>query len=230
MTWLRPTTATEIRSFLGLAGYYRKFVKNFSAIALPLTKLTRKNIPFIWIDDCQEAFKELKRRLTTAPVLVMPCGSEGFQIYSDASVKELGCVLMQNEKVIAYASRQLKDAERNYPTHDLELAVVVFALKIWRHYLYGMSCFYRSQELEIYFLPEGDQYATKTWLELIKDYDVDIKYHPDKANVVADALSRKNVTSMIVPITEQKELLQDLQKLELLRVSLPPGRKAYSFS
>ncbi|KAK8929012.1 hypothetical protein KSP39_PZI017869 [Platanthera zijinensis] len=218
MTWLRPTTVKEIRSFLGLVGYYRKFVKNFSAIALPLTKLTRKNIPFIWTDDCQEAFEELKRKLTTAPILVMPCGSEGFQIYSDASVKGLGCVLMQNGKVIAYASRQLKDAERNYPTHDLELAAVVFALKIWRHYLYGMSCeiFTDHKSLKYIFSQKEINMRQRRWLELIKDYDVDIKYHPGKANVVADALSRKNVTSLIVPITEQKELLQDLQKLELL--------------
>ncbi|KAK8942884.1 hypothetical protein KSP39_PZI008966 [Platanthera zijinensis] len=218
MNWPRPTTVTEIRSFLGLAGYYRKFVKNFSAVALPLTKLTRKNVPFIWTEDCQAAFDRLKESVTTAPVLVMPCGSEGFQIYSDASLKGLGCVLMQNGKAIAYASRQLKEAERNYPTHDLELAAVVFALKIWRHYLYGARCdiFTDHKSLKYIFSQKELNMRQRRWLELIKDYDVDIRYHPGKANVVADALSRKNVASMIVSITEQKELLRDMQKLELV--------------
>ncbi|WP_457833166.1 ribonuclease H family protein, partial [Staphylococcus aureus] len=127
----------EVRSFLGLAGYYRRFVEGFSRIATPLTQLTRKDIKFVWSKECEKSFQELKRRLISAPVLTIPSGSDGFVIYSDASGKGLGCVLMQHGKVIAYASRQLKEYERNYPTHDLELAAVVFALKIWRHYLYG---------------------------------------------------------------------------------------------
>ncbi|GKB69247.1 putative nucleotidyltransferase, ribonuclease H [Tanacetum coccineum] len=128
--WPRPTTVTEVRSFLGLAGYYRRFVEGFSRLALPLTQLMRKGEKFVWTDERQESFEELKRRLVSAPILTLPSGSGGFQIYSDASKKGLGCVLMQHGKVIAYASRQLKPYEVNYPTHDLELAVVVFALKI----------------------------------------------------------------------------------------------------
>ncbi|KAK8916356.1 hypothetical protein KSP39_PZI022892 [Platanthera zijinensis] len=218
INWPRPTTVTEIRSFLGLASYYRKFVNGFSAIALPLTKLTRKNVLFLWTKECQEAFDELKTRLTTAPVLVMPCGIEGFQIYSDASLKGLGCVLMQNGKVVAYASRQLKDSERNYPTHDLELAAVIFALKIWRHYLYGAQCeiFTDHKSLKYIFSQKEINMRQRRWLELIKDYDVDIKYHPGKANIVADALSRKHLAPMIVPLTEQKEMLREIQNLELL--------------
>ncbi|GJS96693.1 putative reverse transcriptase domain-containing protein [Tanacetum coccineum] len=138
--WPRPTTVTEVRSFLGLAGYYRRFVEGFSRLALPLTQLMRKGEKFVWTDERQESFEELKRRLVSAPILTLPSGSGGFQIYSDASKKGLGCVLMQHGKVIAYASRQLKPYEVNYPTHDLELAAVVFALKIWRHYLYGEAC------------------------------------------------------------------------------------------
>ncbi|XP_070021989.1 uncharacterized protein [Nicotiana sylvestris] len=135
--WPRPTTPTEIRSFLGLAGYYRRFVEGFSSLAAPLTKLTQKVVKFQRSDACEPSFQELKKRLTTAPVLTLPTGSGGFTVYCDASRVGLGCVLMQNEKVIAYASRQLKNHENNYPTHDLELAAMVFALKIWRHYLYG---------------------------------------------------------------------------------------------
>ena len=130
--WPRPTTVTEVRSFLGLAGYYRRFVKDFSKIAAPLTRLTQKNVRFNWTDRCEEHFLLLKDLLTSAPVLTLPLGDEGYTVYWDASRVGLGCVLMQNEKVIAYASRQLKKHEQNYPTHELKIAAVVFALNIWR--------------------------------------------------------------------------------------------------
>ena len=109
---------SEVRSFLGLAGYYKKFVEGFSKIAAPLTKLTRKDVNYDWMDACQKSFDELKGRLTSAPVLALPNGRDGFVVYSDASRQVLGCVLMQNDKVITYASRQLKKHEENYPTHD----------------------------------------------------------------------------------------------------------------
>ena len=140
VNWKPPKNVSEVRSFLGLAGYYKKFVEGFSKIAAPLTKLTRKDVKYDWVDACQQSFEELKGRLTSAPVLALPNGRDGFVVYSDASRQGLGCVLMQNDRVIAYASRQLKKHEENYPTHDLELAAVVFALKVWRHYLYGVSC------------------------------------------------------------------------------------------
>ena len=126
LEWERPTTITEIRSFLGLAGYYRKFIEGFSKLALPLTKLTRKGQPFVWTSQCEENFQELKNRLTTAPVLILPDPHESFEVYCDASHQGLGCVLMQDKRVVAYASRQLRPHEVNYPTHDLELAAVVF--------------------------------------------------------------------------------------------------------
>nr|GFC75178.1 putative reverse transcriptase domain-containing protein [Tanacetum cinerariifolium] len=138
--WPRLTSVIEVRSFLGLAGYYRRFVEGFSRLALPLTKLMRKGKKFVWNEEREKSFEELKQRLVSAPVLTLPSSSGGFKIYSDASRKGLGCVLMQHGKVIDYASRQLKPYEVNYPTHDLELAAVVFALNIWRHYLYGESC------------------------------------------------------------------------------------------
>ncbi|KAL8098129.1 hypothetical protein AgCh_031048 [Apium graveolens] len=138
--WEQPKTPMEIRSFLGLAGYYQWFVKDFSKIASPLTKLTRKNEKFVWTGKFEESFQELKRRLVTALVLALPDETGNFVIYSDASLKGSGCVLMQHDKVIAYASRQLKPHEQKYPVHDLELAAIVFALKLWRHYLYGEKC------------------------------------------------------------------------------------------
>ncbi|KAI3734189.1 hypothetical protein L6452_13653 [Arctium lappa] len=122
--WEAPKSPSEVRSFLGLAGYYRKFIQDFSRIATPLTALTRKNVKFVWLEAQKEAFGKLKESLSSAPVLSLPNGSEGFVIYSNASKLGLGCVLMQEGKVIAYASRQLKEHEKNYPTHDLELAAV----------------------------------------------------------------------------------------------------------
>src|SRR5262249_24515067 len=112
MEWNAPKTPTEVRSFLGLAGYYRRFIKDFSSLASPLTKLTKKDSKFVWSEDCERSFQELKARLTTAPVLTLPDGISRFVVYTDASKLGLGCVLMQNGKVIAYASRQLNDHER----------------------------------------------------------------------------------------------------------------------
>ncbi|GJW80910.1 putative reverse transcriptase domain-containing protein [Tanacetum coccineum] len=138
--WASPKTPTEIRQFLGLAGYYRRFIEGFLKIAKSMTKLTQKGIKFDWGEKEENAFQLIKQKLCSAPILALPEGSEYFMVYCDALHKGLGAVLMQREKVIAYASRQLKIHEKNYTTHDLELGAVVFALKIWRHYLYGTKC------------------------------------------------------------------------------------------
>ncbi|GJR31409.1 putative reverse transcriptase domain-containing protein [Tanacetum coccineum] len=138
--WETPKTPTEICQFLGLAGYYRRFIKGFSKITKPMTKLTQKSVKFNWGEKEKTVFQTLKQKLCSAPILALPKGSENFVVYCDASHKGLGAVLMQKEKVIAYASRQLKIHKKNYTTHDLELGVVVFALKMWRHYLYSMKC------------------------------------------------------------------------------------------
>lgn len=212
--WDRPTTPTEVRSFIGLAGYYRRFVQDFAKIAASLTRLTRKTEKFEWTEKCEKSFQELKKRLITAPVLALPDGKGDFVIYSDASHKGLGCVLMQHGKVIAYASRQLKEYEIRYPTHDLELAAIVFALKIWRHYLYGEKCeiFTDHKSLKYIFTQKELNMRQRRWLELIKDYDCEILYHPGKANVVVDALSRKEKLRMI---TSSEELIQEFEKLEI---------------
>ncbi|GJZ48857.1 putative reverse transcriptase domain-containing protein [Tanacetum coccineum] len=133
-----------------------------------LTKLTQKNKKYEWGKEEEEAFQTLKQKLCSAPILALPEGTEDFMVYCDAFLKGYGAVLMQREKVIAYASIQLEVHKENYTTHDLELGSVVFALRLWRHYLYGTK-----------------------WIELLSDYDCEIQYHPEKANVVADALSRK---------------------------------------
>ena len=130
MSWERPKSVFEMCSFLGLAGYYRRFIEDFSRLAAPMTRLTRMEVKFDWDDRCEEAFQELKRRLTSAPILIVPYRGQTYTMYCDASRAGLGCVLMQFERVVAYGSRQLKNHEQNYPTHDMELVTVVFALKI----------------------------------------------------------------------------------------------------
>ncbi|GJS20244.1 putative reverse transcriptase domain-containing protein [Tanacetum coccineum] len=168
--WASPKTPTEIRQFLGLAGYYRRFIEGFSKIAKSMTKLTQKGIKFNWGEKEENSFQLIKQKLCSVPILALPKGSEDFVVYCDSSHKGLGAVLMQREKVIAYASRQLKVHEKNYTTHDLELDH-----KSLQHIL-------DQKELNM---------RQRRWLELLSDYDCDIRYHPGKANVVADALSRK---------------------------------------
>ncbi|KAJ0431848.1 putative nucleotidyltransferase, Ribonuclease H [Helianthus annuus] len=193
MNWQEPKTPTEIRSFLGLAGYYRRFIENFSRIAAPLTSLTKKKEKYIWGPKQQESFEILKQKLSNAPMLTLPEGTDEFVVYCDASHTGMGCVLMQKGKVIAYASRQLKVHEKNYTTHDLELGAVVFALKLWRHYLYGIKFVIYSdhKSLQHLFNQKELNMSQRRWMETLNDYECEIRYHPGKANVVADALSRK---------------------------------------
>jgi hypothetical protein len=133
LSWKTPQNVSDIRSFLGLAGYYRRFIEGLSKISKPMADLLAKGNTFEWTPRYETSFQELKKRLTTAPVLTMPDMEKPFLIYCDASGQGLGCVLMQDVHVVAYASRQLRKHEEMYLTHDLELAVVVHALKIWRH-------------------------------------------------------------------------------------------------
>jgi hypothetical protein len=207
----------EIRGFLGMAGYYRRFIEGFSKIAGPMTKLLRKNTPFEWSEKCEESFQELKKKLTTTPILAVPETGKDYTVYCDASKNGLGYVLMQNRKVIAYGSRQLKPHEVNYPTHDLELVAVVFALKQWREFLYGAKCklYTDHKSLKYFFTHKELNMRQKRWLELIKDYDLTINYTPGKANVVADALSRKSTETQQMDRELPEELLKDLERLEI---------------
>ncbi|KAH0709715.1 hypothetical protein KY284_011142 [Solanum tuberosum] len=172
----KPLTPTDIRSFLGLVGYYRRFVEGFSSIASPLTTLNQKKATFVWSEACDKSFQELKDKFTSTLILTLSEGTDRFVVYCDVSRVGLGCVLMQHGKVIAYASRQLKIHKKNYPTHDFKLAAV--------------------------------------------DYDMSVLYHPSKANVFVDTLSRMSMNSVAHVEDEKKELVRDVHRLAQLGVQL----------
>ena len=153
MNGTQPKNFMELHSFLELASYYRRFVKGFLMIAALMKSLLQKKVRFEWSEKCQASFEKLKAFLTEAPVLTQPTYGKEYVIFSDASLNGLGCVLMQDGEVVAYASRKLKPHEKNYPTHDFELAAIVFALKIWRHYLYGAKCFIYTDHKSLKYLP-----------------------------------------------------------------------------
>jgi hypothetical protein len=159
----------------------------------------------------------LKKILTIALVLILPNVHNPFLVYCDASYIGLGCVLMQEGKVVAYSSQQLKIHERNYPTHDLDLAAIVHALKTWRHYLYGQKCdiYMDHKSLNYIFTQSKLNMRQQRWLELIKDYELDIHYHLGKANVVANALSRKSQVNMLVAHPMPYELANEFDRLSL---------------
>nr|GEW12776.1 putative reverse transcriptase domain-containing protein [Tanacetum cinerariifolium] len=191
--WKAPRTPFEVRSFLGSVGYYRRFIENFSKIAKSLIILTQKCKNIDWGEEQELSFQTLKDKLCNAHVLALLDGPKDFVVYYDAFGLGLGCMLMQTGKVIAYAYRHLKIHEKIYTTHDLELGAVVFALKIWRHYLYGTkSVIYMDHKiLQHIFSKKELNMRQHRWIELFSDYDCKIRYHPGKENVVADALSSK---------------------------------------
>eukprot|EP00253_Pinus_taeda_P029424 PITA_29424 len=202
MDWPIPRNAHEIRSFMGLAEYYRRFVEGFSKITKPITTLQRKGIRYEWTEECSKAFSELKRLLTSAPILRVPDMDKDFTVCTDASKHGLGAVLMQDRGVIAYASRKLKPHEELYATHDLELAAVVLALKIWRHYLVGRNFTLKSdhQSLQYLFTQRDLNARQRRWSEFLSEYDFGISYIKGKENVVADALSRRPRIFSLIPI------------------------------
>jgi hypothetical protein len=217
LDWKAPKDVRGIKSFIGIAGYYRHFIEGFSKIARPMTALLAKKVEFKWTPACQESFEMLKQKLTTMLVLVLSDVHQPFSVYCDASYTRLGCVLMQEGRVVAYLSRQLKIHEKNYPTHDLELAAVVHALKTWRHYLYGQKCdiYTDHKNLKYIFTQSELNMRQQRWQELIKDYELEIHYHPGKANVVADALSRKSQVNMLAAHPMPFELAKEFDRLSL---------------
>jgi hypothetical protein len=218
LSWNTPMSVFNIHSFLGLAWCYRRFIEGFSKISKPMIELLGKDKKFEWSAKCEASFQELKKRLTTTPILVMSNMEKSFSIYYDASGQGLGCILMQDSHVVvAYASRQLGEHEEYYPTHDLELAAVVHALKISRHYLICKRCeIYSDHKSLKYIFTQLDLNLRQwRWVELIKDYDLRINYHPGKANVVADALSWRSHLNQLIVKQMPFDLCEEFDKLNL---------------
>src|SRR3954465_10251359 len=177
VNWEPPQNVKQLRSFLGLASYCRRFIENFSKIAKPLSNLLQKHAKYIWSPECDIAFNTLKQKLVTAPVLTPPDESKPYEVFCDASLQGLGAVLMQEKRAVAYTSRQLKPNEKNYPTHDLELAAVVHALITWRHLLLGrkVDIFTDHKSLKYIFTQPHLNLRQTRWVEMIQEYNPSIE-------------------------------------------------------
>jgi hypothetical protein len=189
MEWPTPTNVQEVCSFMGLAGYYRRFVEGFSKIENPIMELQKKNKKFIWTEKCTEAFQNLKELLTTTPILKVPDMDKEFLVCTDTSKEGLGRVLMQDGRVIAYISRKLRKHEENYATHDLELLAIVYALRVWRHYLIGQKFELKTDHcgLQHIFTQSDLNTRQRHWSELLSEYDFEITYIKGTVNRVEDA-------------------------------------------
>ncbi|WMV13700.1 hypothetical protein MTR67_007085 [Solanum verrucosum] len=233
--WVWPSSVTEVRSFVGLASYYHLFVKNFASIAMHLTRLTKKEVPFEWNEMFDESFQKLQTLLTTTPILALPVEGKDFIVYCDASHSGFGDMLMQDTNVIAYASWPSMVHERYYPTHDLKLAAVEFTLKICRHYLYGVKCevFTNDHSLQHMFTQKDLNLRQRRCMELLKVYDVTIQYHPRKANVVPDALSRKAMSieksGMLASIEVRATSIEEIKAKKIEDENLNELRKKMVF-
>ena len=159
-----------------------------------MTRLTRNEVKFEWNDSFEKAFQELKRKLTSTPILIVLERGQRYTVYCDASSDRLGCVLMQYGRVVAYGSWQLKNHDQSYPTHDMELAAIVFSLKVWCHYLYSdqFKVFSYHKSLKYIYTQRDLNMRQRRWMEYLEDYDFTLHYHPGKENVVVDAFSWKS--------------------------------------
>lgn len=194
--WPSPTNVSELRSFLGLANYYRKFIKGSSEIARPLTDLLKKAEVWRWSEKEQAAMEKLKQALSNAPVLLIPDPELPFELTTDASDYAIGAVLTQNQgkghQPVAFESRKLNSAEMNYPTHEKELLAIVHAIKVWRHYLDAQAFIVHTDHSPLTYLQSQPKLSKRQarWLEVLQEFKFEIKYKAGKDNVVADALSR----------------------------------------
>eukprot|EP00253_Pinus_taeda_P020204 PITA_20204 len=220
MEWPVPKDVADVRSFMGLAEYYRRFVEGFSKVAFPITSLQKKGKLFHWTPNCQKSFERLKHLLTTAPILSIADPNKDYVVLTDASKEGLGGVLMQEGRVIAYESRKLKEHEQKYSAYDLELAVVIHALKMWRHYLLGRKFLLHTDHhnLTNYFSQPTLNARQARWVDFLSGFDFDIKHLQGKENKVADALSRKVQNLYEVSISGWKspflEMIKEIADLD----------------
>jgi hypothetical protein len=219
--WSMLKNVTEVRSFMGLPSYYRRFIEGFSKISHPITSLQRKGVKFQWTLDCEKSFQHLKQLLTSGPILRNADPNEDFIVCTDACKEGLGGVLTQNGFVICYESRKLKEHERQYATHDLELAAIAHALRKWRHYLMEKRFGLRTDHNGLKYLFDNPTINARQrrWLEFLSEYDFDIKHIKGKENKVADALNRRvhemNSTSISMYQSDLKHKILEAAKSDL---------------
>jgi hypothetical protein len=219
--WSIPNNETEVRSFMGLVGYYIRFIAWFLRIAHPITSLQRKEKKFQWIENCEKIFQQLEQLLTSALILRITDPNEDFVLCRDACKEGLGGVLSQNGFIICYESKKLKEHERNYATHDLELAAILHALKKWRHYLMGRRFELRTYNNGLKYLFDQPTLNTtqSSWLEFICEYDFDIKHIKGKENKVVDALNMRvhelHATTITMYTTNIKSIILEVAYTDL---------------
>jgi hypothetical protein len=218
MEWPTPKDVSDIRSFMGLAGYYRIFIKGFSNIGCPIITLQKKGTKFTWTQKCEERFQTLKHLLTHAPVLKVVDPEADFLMCTDAYKEGLGGVLMQGGSVVCYESRKLKEHDVNYVTHDLELAAIVHALKMWRHYLLGIKFVLMIDHCGLRYLFDQLKLNARQarWMALLSEFDFKIKHIKGKENRVVDALSRSMKTIHLAMVStcemDVKERVRNAQE------------------
>lgn len=234
--WPTPRSITEVRSFHGLASFYRRFVKDFSTIAAPLTEVIKKNVGFHWGDNQENAFATIKERLCSAPVLALPDFNKAFEIECDASGLGIGAVLMQDRRPIAFFSEKLSGASLKYPTYDKELYALVRALETWQHYLWTREFVIHTDHESLKHL-KGQGKLNKRharWMEYIETFPYVICYKQDKENIVADALSRRSSLdgqkkAELVKSLHERVRLQIAHKNERVASQANKGRRRVIF-
>jgi len=193
--WEPPKSVLALRSFLGLASYYRKFIKNFAKITAPLTNLLKKSaVTYEWEGACNEAFETLKGILVKAPVLKLPDFDKDFEIHSDASNFAIGRILVQEGRPVAFESKKLSEMERRWPTHEKEMWAVIHCLKTWGHYIGSKDVVMWTNNVTLKYFATQPKLSSKQarWQDTLALFNVDIRHKPEKDNVVPDALSRKH--------------------------------------
>jgi hypothetical protein len=220
MEWPTPKDVSDIRSFIGLAGYYRRVIKGFSKIGCPITALQKKGAKFTWTQECEERFQSLKHLLTQAPVLKIVDPEADFLVCTDACKERLGGVLMQGRSVVYCESRKLNEHEVNYVTDDLEMAAIVHALKMWRHYLLGRKFVLMTDHCGLrYLFDQPKLYAKQArWMTLLSEFDFEIKHIKGKEKKVVDAFSRSMKTIHLATVstceTNIRERVKNAQEID----------------
>jgi hypothetical protein len=219
--WVAPRNVAEVRSFMGLVGYYRRFIAEFSRIAHPITSLQRKEKTFQWTEECEKSFQRLKQLLTNAPILRIVDPNMDFMVCTDVCKEGLGGVLSHNGFVICYESRKLKENEKNYATNDLELTTIIHALRKWIHYLMGRRFELRTDHNSLKYLFDQPTLNARQsrWLEFPCEYKFDIKHIKGKENKVVDALRRKvhelHATTISMYRTDIKDRILETTNVDL---------------